>query len=150
MEYAMPKIISDPLRVLKFVQRYSQVLASEGMKGIGLEEDGELIAGVVYENYTGSSIWMHVAAVPGRRWLNRAYLYVCFSYPFLQLGVDRIFGWVPADNSEAQRFDEHLGFKQVTTIPSAGADGGDVLIYRMERADCRYLSQRYSEHFDGK
>jgi RimJ/RimL family protein N-acetyltransferase len=147
----MTKIISDPLRVLKYVKQHAKVLGSEGMKAIGLEDDeGELIAGVIYDTYVGTSIWMHVAAEPGGAWLNRAFLYICFSYPFEQLGVDRIFGWVPADNPEAQRFDEHLGFKPVTTIPGAAHGGADVVIYRMDRADCRFLSKRYSEHFNGR
>ena len=46
--------------------------------GIGLEENSELIAGVVFNLYTGPSICMHVAAEPGKRWLTRDYLFRCF------------------------------------------------------------------------
>jgi RimJ/RimL family protein N-acetyltransferase len=145
----MPKIVSDPLRVLRFVKQYSHVLASEGMQGLGLEKDGELIAGVIFDGYSGKSMWIHVAAVPGRHWLNRSFLRACFGYVFEQVGCEKLFGWVPASNSEAQRFDEHLGFKQVATIPGAAVDGGDVLIYVMDRAECRFLGHRFMEQAYG-
>ena len=61
-------------------------------KTIGLLEDGVLIAGVVYNLYNGPSICMHVAAVPGKRWMTREYLQVCFAYPFIQLGCHRVTG----------------------------------------------------------
>lgn len=138
-------IVSDAFGVLQFVKRYIPVLATESMAGIGLERDGELIAGVIVEGYTGKAVWMHVAAIPGRRWLNRRYIHTVFGYVFGQLKVDHVFGWVPAENAEARRFDEHLGFKKVTELQGAGLDGGDVLIYRLDRADCRFLDQKFME-----
>ena len=35
----------------------------DGMTGIGLRKDGELVAGVIYEGFNGPNVWMHVAAV---------------------------------------------------------------------------------------
>lgn len=145
----MLQIISDPLRVLQFVKQYAHVVATEGMNGFGLEKDGELVAGVILEGYAGKSMWMHVAGAPGRRWMSRKFLYTCFAYPFEQVGVDRLFGWVPADNYEAQRFDEHLGFKRIAAIPGAGIGGGDVLIYCMDRADCRFIGPQFRERAHG-
>jgi RimJ/RimL family protein N-acetyltransferase len=110
-----------------------------GMKGLGLERDGELVAGVVYEGYNGQNVWMHVAAVPGRRWLNKAYLRYCFEYPFVELGCRRVSGYVEARNLDARRFDEHLGFQQEAVLRGAASDGGDVILYVMWREDCRFL-----------
>ena len=132
-------VISNPARVLAFVNQHQKLAAVAGMKGIGLEEDGELIAGVVYEGFNGANIWMHVAAVPGKRWLTREYLRVCFDYPFNQLGVARVSGYVNETNMAARRFDEHLGFTLEATLEGASADGKNVMIYKMLKANCRHV-----------
>lgn len=135
----MAKIISNPARVWEYVQQKSPVPMVAGMKGLGLEHDGELVAGVLYEGYTGHNVWMHVAAEPGRRWLNREYLRYCFHYPFVEMGCKRVGGWVEASNTDARRFDEHLGFRQEAVIKGAAHDGGDVIFYVMWRDECRFL-----------
>lgn len=104
---------------------------------IGLARDDTLIAGVLYDHYNQASVAMHVAA-DVRQWLNRAYLQACFRYPFLQLGVRKVLGLVDATNKQARRFDEHLGFSLEAVIADA-APGGDLLIYSMTRAQCKYL-----------
>jgi RimJ/RimL family protein N-acetyltransferase len=132
-------IIYNPARVHHFVSGFLPLAMTSGMKGIGLERDGELVAGVVYEGFNGRNMWMHVAAQPGARWLTRAYLRTCFAYPFVQCGVDRVSGYVNASNTAARRFDEHLGFEQEAVLRGAAPDGGDVIIYVMQKEDCRYV-----------
>jgi RimJ/RimL family protein N-acetyltransferase len=116
-----------------------------GMKGLGLEKDGTIIAGVLFEGFTGHNIWMHVAAAPGRTWLNRPFLKACFEYPFIQLGCDRVSGWVEASNTDARRFDEHLGFQEEARLKGAARDGGDVILYAMWRKDCRFIEQQNAD-----
>lgn len=106
---------------------------------IGLADSGALIAGVVYNYYTGASISMHVAATPGSRWMTRDYLYRCFAYPFVQLNCRRVTGLVRVDNLEAQRFDEHLGFQREGVLREAEEDGCDLIVYGMLKKDCRWL-----------
>jgi RimJ/RimL family protein N-acetyltransferase len=110
-----------------------------GAKGIGLEKDGELIAGVVFNNYNKLNIYMHVAAKQGTNWLTRQYLTCCFAYPFVQLGVNRVTGLVRVDNLPAQKFDEHLGFKREGLVRRACEDGTDMILYGMLREECRFL-----------
>lgn len=110
--------------------------------GIGLEQDGELIAGVVFNLYTGPSICMHVASEPGRRWMTRDFLFRCFAYPFLQLQCNRITGLVRMDNLDAQRFDEHLGFKKEGILRKAASDGTDFILYGMLKEECRWLEMK--------
>lgn len=107
--------------------------------GIGLEEDGELIAGVVFDQYSGPGIVIHVAAVPGKRWMNRDFLFRVFAYPFLQLHCKRVTGLVRVDNLPAQKFDEHLGFKREGLIRSACTDGTDMILYGMLASECKFL-----------
>jgi RimJ/RimL family protein N-acetyltransferase len=133
------RIISDPARVWAFVKQQVPVNVVSGMKGLGLERDGDLIAGVLYEGYNGVNVWMHVAADHTKRWLNRDYLRYCFQYPFDELNCKRVSGYVEASNADARRFDEHLGFKQEAVLTGAASDGGDVILYAMRREDCRYV-----------
>ncbi len=131
-------IISDPVRVWQYVRKQLPVPGSSGMRGIGLERDGELIAGVLYEGWNGVNTWMHVATTPGKKW-TAAYLRYCFYYPFVELGCKRVSGYVEASNAAARRFDEHLGFRPEAILKGAAADGGDVILYVMWREECRYV-----------
>lgn len=127
--------------VLPFVQALMPGLArSEGMAAIGLRKDGQLVAGVVYEGFNGRNIWIHVAALPGSRWMTRDYLRACFEYPFTVCGVDRLSGYVNESNTAARRFDEHLGFREEARLTGAAPDGGDVILYVMWKKECRHVS----------
>lgn len=129
----------DADRVIPFVQGLIPGLArADGMQAIGLRKDGDMVAGVVYEGINGRNAWMHVAAV-GRDWLVRSYLRACFHYPFVTCGLDRVSGYVNASNADAQRFDEHLGFREEARLKGAAPDGGDVILYVMWGKDCRYV-----------
>lgn len=110
-------------------------------EAIGLEKDGELIAGVVYNWYTGPSICMHVAG-EGRQWLNRDFLFRVFAYPFLQLECNRVTGLVRTDNLDAQRFDEHIGFVREGVIRRGATDGTDFILYGMLKEECRWLEMK--------
>lgn len=99
---------------------------------------GGLIAGVIYENYNGLDIRMHVAT-EGKRWLTRHFLGEVFRYPFIQLGCRRVTGLVPASNAKAIEFDEHLGFIYEGCIRRMLPNGEDLLIYGMLKEECRWL-----------
>lgn len=104
---------------------------------IAREEDGVLLGGVIYQNYTGASIAMHVAGFD-EHWVNIDMLWVCFHYPFVRLGCNKVFGQVPASNSKALEFDLKLGFKEVARIEDVFPDG-DLIVVAMKREDCRWL-----------
>jgi hypothetical protein len=105
---------------------------------IGLWEDGVgPVAGQIYENCNGTSIVGHLAGV-GKRWMNREFLWYCFYYPFIQLGVKKIIGPIYADNLEARRLVEHMGFSLEATLKDA-APKGDLLLYTITEDACRWL-----------
>jgi RimJ/RimL family protein N-acetyltransferase len=139
------RIISNPARVFDFVSKRVPVSLVAGTKGLGLERDGELIAGVLYESFNGANVWMHVAAVPGAKWMPREFIRYCFQYPFDELGVTRISGLVYETNHAARRTNEKLGFRIETRLLGAAEDGSDALIYVMRREDCRFLKDRHGQ-----
>lgn len=109
---------------------------------IGLEKDGELVAGVMFENYNGNSVQMHVASDGSKRWMTKEFLRAAFWYPFEQLKVKKIIGLVDSTNLPAQRFDEHLGFRRECTIADAGKVE-DMIVYSMTREQCKYLRWKH-------
>lgn len=108
---------------------------------IGLKQNGEWVAGVIYDHYNTVSVAMHVAAT-GRDWLNREFLRICFDYPFNQLKVKKIIGLVDESNHQARKFDEHLGFRLEAVIEDA-CKGGQLLIYTMTRQECRFIGENH-------
>jgi len=109
-------------------------------QGIGWQRHGQIVAGVVYNEFNGVNCLMHVASDGSRRWLHREFLRVAFDYPFNQLKVRRVTGLVGEGNIAAREFDEHLGFTLETRLENAHPTG-DLLIYRMWKSDCRWLNE---------
>ena len=132
------KIVFGVARILAFINQQRPMEFIQGMRGIGLEREGELVAGVLFEGWNYQSIWAHVAAEPGSRWLNKEYLRFICSYPFETCEVKMVLGYMDASNTQALRFARHLGFKIETRITQAASDGGDILILKLREKDCKY------------
>lgn len=142
----MKRIVWDqPEQVMQFVATRTGEDAYRDFSAIGLERDGELVAGVVYQLYTGTggSMLMHVASNESRHWMTPAYLAACFRYPFVQMRCRRVTGLVRADNAVAQRFDEHLGFRREGLLREGCTDGVDMIIYGMLASECRFLKGKH-------
>lgn len=106
---------------------------------IGLIDEKEILATVIYNDFYEVGCAIHIAAVPGRRWMTRELLRAAFSYPFVQLGFKRLTGYVPAKNWEAQRLDEHLGFRREGLLRQMLPDD-DVICYGMLANECRFIN----------
>lgn len=105
---------------------------------LGLERDGELVAVVVYDNFSDCDCNMHIASDGTSAWMSKSLLVSAFSYPFLQLNFRRVTGLVPAKNADALKFDEHLGFKREGYHPHA-CPNDDLISLGMLREDCRFI-----------
>ena len=108
-----------------------------GGVGFGIERDGVLVCGVMFENFTGRSVQIHVAKEPDAR-MNRAWLRALFGYAFNTAKVHKIIGVIDSENSESLRFTRHIGFKDEAVIKDAGPVG-DFHILTMTRPKCRFL-----------
>lgn len=111
-------------------------------KAIGQERDGEVVAVVVFDGFSDVDCCMHIASDGSRKWLTRELLTRAFAYPFIQLGLRRVTGLVPADNADALRFDEHLGFVREGYHPNA-TKSGDLISLGLLRENCRFIPARY-------
>lgn len=105
---------------------------------LGLVRGDCLVAGVVYNNFGGAGVCAHIAAIPGKRWLTREFLYAMFDYPFRQLGKRRITALVARRNKAARRFTENLGFQHEGCLRHA-LERDDIIVYGMLAEECRFL-----------
>lgn len=108
-----------------------------GSQCIGLERDGQLIAGALFDYHNGASVYGHWA-VSDKRALNREFLSAIFRYPFVQLDCSVFIALIAGDNEASIRLVEHLGFELEHTIKDAHPSG-ELHIYTMRRNDCRWL-----------
>ena len=107
---------------------------------IGLERGGKLVAVVVFDRFTDCDCHMHVASDGSRHWLNKELLLAAFAYPFTQLGFRRVTSLIPASNSAALKFNQHLGFSKEGYHRHAMPDG-DIIALGLLRADCKFIIQ---------
>jgi len=135
---------NDHERVGLWIQQQGAGFYREGCKCIGLERNGQLVAGAMYDYFNGASVYVHLA-ITGK--LSREYTWYCFYYPFVQLGAKMLIGLVAADNAKARRFDEHIGFKLLTEIEDAHPCGS-LLVYGMKKSDCRWLNIKREKHHE--
>ncbi len=101
--------------------------------------EGNLLGGVIYQNYVaGGSITLHVASWHPR-WLTHDLLWAIFAYPFVQLKVQKCLGFVPSTNEHALKFDLKIGFHEEHRIRDA-VPGGDLVVLSMRKEQCRWLT----------
>lgn len=118
-----------------------------GMRTVGAEKDGELVAGVLYAEYNGVHCFVTIAAAGGS-WLTPRLLWYIFRYPFIELKCRRLTALVNDDNSRSEAFVKDLGFSLESKLEGASPTG-DILVFRMMKDDCRWLNleKRYGQGF---
>ena len=111
---------------------------------IGIALDGDLIAGIVFNNFRYPSIEASIASTTPR-WCSRRNLAAIFAYPFRQLDCRRLGATTGVTNQPARAFLCRLGFREEGIClqalrPSAANPSGDAVIHGMTPGECRWLS----------
>lgn len=112
---------------------------SESSSAIGLQKDGNTIAGVIYENWNKASIFCHIA-IEGR--LTKAYLKAIFDYPFNVCKVDKIIVPVVSTHDKSIKLVKNMGFEEEARIANA-SEHGDIVFLTLTKENCRFLGVRY-------
>ncbi len=110
----------------------------EWYQAIGLEDDGRLIAGIVYNFMTAADIVMHIATEPNARWLTSEFAHAVFGYPFNQLGKRRVSVYARSKDESTRKLVEALGFEHEGRVRHAYPDD-DAELYGLLKEHCRYL-----------
>jgi RimJ/RimL family protein N-acetyltransferase len=122
-------------RVARFVLPRSGATLCQGMRAIGYERDGAVVAGFLFEHYDGQNVWAH-AAFESPHDLTRSLLRALLRYVYVELGCARMWACLCAENTRSVRFVEHLGAARIAVLPQADGDR-DRLVYRLDSADVR-------------
>lgn len=105
---------------------------------IGYEKDGRLVAVVVFDTFSTTGCFVHLAS-EGRKWMSRDFAAVAMAYPFIQCGFPRVTCIVSTNNAMSVRFTRLCGWVQEGVMRGAGNEGEDILIFGMLRRECRWL-----------
>ena len=109
---------------------------SPGHQTIGLERGGKLIAGVVFEHFTGHDIDVSVAVVGG--WVSHTFARAVFRYVFHQLTCRRISCEIAGQNAAMRHIAGRLGF-MVEGEKRDAIPGDSLVMMGMLRSECRYI-----------
>lgn len=135
-------VFDDKERVGAWVaERVEQTASWGSYYAMGAERDGELVAGVVVNNYNGANATCHVCIEkPGKDTL--ALFRAVADYAFNQCGLKRLTGMVPASSPEVLAFDLHMGWREEFVMQDAAPDGGPLHILVMRPDTCPWLKRK--------
>lgn len=134
-------LTSDLHAVWAMVHAATGVALASDMKAIGQVRCGRIVAGVLYEKWTESNVWMHIAIEPGTM-VSPAWARYAFAFPFDEAGRERITVDVDENNTACRELIERIGFTVEAVLSGAAGRGSDLLLYRLRRADCTLLEPR--------
>ena len=121
-------IFDDRERVGDWVaEKVGQLCTWGSYYAMGAEKDGQIVSGVVFNNFNDCNATCHIAvSKPNKLFLEL--LDHAFLYAFDSCGLKRLTGLVEADNPKALKLDKHIGFEQEGVMKQAGSEGQDMLI----------------------
>ena len=109
---------------------------TEGMTAIGWSVEGELVAGISFENWNGRNMFGHqrIDKSPPR-----SFWFAVADYIFNFVKVNRFTATVESTNLKAIKLNEHIGFITEATLRGAGKTD-DLIIMTLWKDNCRMLS----------
>ncbi len=133
-------IVSGPHVGHWVMSRTDGAYNSDRSVAIGLERDGELVAGTVYEMWNGRSVVCHIT------WdqVTPAYLAAVYDYPYNVANVDKIIGPISSNHTRALKLVTKMGFSEEARIKD-GAPDGDIVFMTQTPDRCRFLEPRYGQ-----
>jgi hypothetical protein len=118
------------------------VQPSADLQAIFWVNDSNQIEWVIgYNAFIGKTCQMHMVNLKGG-YTPKKLLFAAFDYPFNHRGIEKTFGIVNSQNTKAMEYDQKLGFKEIIRFPQMHCDGGDLVVFEMNKADCRWIRER--------
>jgi hypothetical protein len=135
------RIVSGPAVGHWVAMQMNGAFSPNTSTAIGLEDDAGLKAGVIYENWNGKSLVVHLA-IKGR--ITRTFLGAIFRYGFITCGIEKAIAPISSGNEKINSFVKKVGFIEEARITDAAPDG-DIILYTLKKADCKYLGESYGQ-----
>jgi hypothetical protein len=130
-------------------QKASEILLREvGVQTCGdlealfwVNEENKIEWVIGYTAFIGKTCQMHMVNLKGG-YTPKGLLFGAFDYPFNYCGLEKVFGVVNSLNTKAMEYDQKLGFKEAVRFPKMHANGGDMVIFEMDKTDCKWIKER--------
>lgn len=121
--------------VVAFLAHTLNVTPTETATGIGFSASGRIVAGVMYDRWSGAAIEAHIwtdnSRIPPIKWAAAV-----LDYPFNQLQLDMMVAWVRDSNEKSLWLCKKLGFKEEGSVSDFFPDGSGCKILRLLKEDC--------------
>lgn len=119
-------IFDQKERVADWVaERVGQLSPWGGYYAMGAERDGEIIAGVVFNNFTDSNATVHLAISKPSKLLVELMDHA-FIYGFHTCGLRRLTAPVEESNAKSLKICSHVGFVPEAVMAEAGTGGQNI------------------------
>ena len=131
-------VFDQSARVGEWVaERIGQTGSWGDFYAMGIEHEGQIVAGVLFHNYNGANAICHVA-ITKRTKLLVPLLHHLADYAFNKCKLKRVTGMVPTNMPDVIAFDKHLGFEEEFVMKDATPDA-DIMVLVMWPDKCRWL-----------
>ena len=107
-----------------------------------VDEENKIEWVVGFTAFIGKTCQMHVVNLSGTAYLPKNFVRGAFDYPFNHCGLEKVFGLVDSNNGRAMGYDQKLGFKEAIRFAEMHDSGGDLVVFEMNKADCRWIKER--------
>ena len=105
------------------------------------DEDNKIEWVIGYTAFIGKTCQMHMVNLKGG-YTPKGLLFGAFDYPFNHCGLEKVFGIVNSTNVRAMEYDQKLGFTEAVRFTGMHDDEGDLVVFEMNKADCRWIKER--------
>lgn len=145
------QLVADFVAKTKLASGFAPFAGFTGrFKAIGIvNDDNELIAGLVYFNYNpkAGTIEFSAEAIPKQRWLTRTTLAIMFQYPFIDCRCQMMHTKTSANSEHVLRMLSAMNFSLIL-IPRAGGRDEDGVIALLTYEDwvAGKFCQKYEHH----
>ena len=115
-----------------------------GAVGIGYERNGRIVQGVVFTDYSGANIQIHIACDPAYSFYP-TFVAAAMDYPFRQLQCRRVTAFIPCKNVRSRSLAAHFGGVPEGVLMDA-LDDDDLIVYGLLRRNAQHwLTARFSD-----
>ena len=112
---------------------------------IGVQRDGQLIAGAVFHDYRPKNGQIEASiASDSPRWATRSVLYSLFAYPFIQCDANRLLVTCDESNDKAMKMNKQLGFTPEGILRQMYYPN-DAIIFGMLKDECKWIKKTKKE-----
>lgn len=106
-----------------------------------VDEENKIEWVIGYTAFIGKTCQMHMVNLKGG-YTPKGLLFGAFDFAFNHCKLEKVFGIVNSQNVKAMEYDQKLGFKEAVRFAGMHDDGGDLVVFEMDKADCRWIKER--------